>query len=145
MDKATLVDDRIAEARKLVEDLNQQGRMVVSAAYWIDAFEDDGRWYLHIISPTIDEVGFTQAHIALLAMIDSRRSIHVGRDEIVLKPPDSPPVVEILDFLRRYPASEAFRYKGVYLLGHFVEKAGIYPILLDGELAPLSSFEQTVP
>jgi hypothetical protein len=131
MDQATLVDDRIADARKLIDYLSRQGRLDVSAAYWMESLDDDDvRWYLHIISPTIDRIGLKEAYVALISTFNDHPDVPIVIEDINLKSPDNAVAAEVLDFLEHYPASEAFRLKGVYLKGHFVDRACIYPVKL---------------
>ena len=132
MDKESVVDDRIAGARELVNYLTQQGRLEVSAAYWMEVLDDDDRKRrLHIITPYVDEVGLRDAYVALIHTFRDHPDIPFYIEDVALKSPEDRAVVEILDFLRHYPLSEAYRLKGVYIKGRYVERAGIYPVMLD--------------
>ena len=132
MDQETLVINRIDEARKLIDRLAQDQDFLVTDAYWMEDLEFDG-WTLHIASPKIDEIGIAGGYGVVTLALENRPEIHVDIDEVRPERTDTPAVIEVRAFLRSYPATEAFRLKGVFLKGHFVQRAYIYPVLLDGK------------
>jgi hypothetical protein len=130
MGKTALVNQRIEEGRKLVDCLTREGRLQVLAAYWIYDM-DDQEWSLHIASPTFDNSVRKHPYLPIIDTLREHPEIDLEDERIWPAPTDDRKVVEILDFLRNYPAAEAFQLRGVYHKGRWVETSCIYPIKLD--------------
>ncbi len=130
MGKTTLVDQRIEEARKLIDLLDREGRVTVLAAYWIDDIADR-EWTFHVVTPTAEEQGPNDPFRLINGTLREHPEIDLDDAKIWTRPPDDRKVVEILNHLRNYPAAEAFRYRGVGFKGRWVESSYIYPIKLD--------------
>ena len=130
MGKTSLVDHRIEEGLKLVDCLAREGRLDVSAAYWIEDL-DDQEWTLSIVSPAFDEPRTEYPYRAINEVLRKHPEIDLDSREIWPKSTDDRKVLEIIDFLRNYPASEAFRMGGAFLKGRWVEASYVYPIKLD--------------
>ena len=137
MDQATLVIDRLAEARKLIECLASDQDAPVSAAYWLESLEDD-EWTLHLVSPKFDRAGGTVGYLEVISALRDPPKIQLRADDVRPEPTGDPVVVEVLEFLRAYPVAETFRLKGVFLKGHFVQRAYIFPVKLDDQMAPMA-------
>ena len=136
MDQETLVINRFVEARKLLDFLAEEQQLVASDAFWMDSLEEN-KWTLYIASPKINEIGITEGYGALLLTLRDHPEIHLDVDDILPRSTDDPTILEVLDAIRRAPAIELFfRLGGVFLKGHFVQRAYIYPVQLDGKEWP---------
>jgi hypothetical protein len=135
VDQETLVINRIDEARKLLDSLSEEQPLVVSDAFWMDSLEDD-KWTLYIASPKIEEIGITGGYSALILTLKAHPEIQLDVDDILPRSTDDPTVVEVLNAIRRCSAIEAFQLGGVFLKGHFVQRAYIYPVRVDGQTWP---------
>jgi hypothetical protein len=130
MGKTTLVDHRIEEGRKLVDLLTREGRLEVTAAYWIMDLADQ-EWTFPIVTPTYEEQGEKDPRRVINSTLREHPEIDLDSGDIRPRPPEDRKVVEIVNYLRNYPAAEAFRLGGVGLKGRWVETSYIYPIKLD--------------
>jgi hypothetical protein len=58
MDQGTLVEMEIQEGKRLIDHLVEEGVPVTGAA-WLKE-EENGRWYLYIVTPLVTEEGGTR-------------------------------------------------------------------------------------
>jgi hypothetical protein len=136
--KTKLVDHRIEEGRKLVDLLTREGRLEVTAAYWIEDIADR-EWTFPIVTPTYEEQGEKNPRRVINDALREHPEIDLDSGDIRPRPPEDRKVVEIVNHLRNYPADEAFRYRGVGFHGRWVESSYIYPIKLDDMMVSPSS------
>jgi hypothetical protein len=134
MDRETLVNHRIQEARNFIELLTNDQQFVFSSAYLMEDLEDD-EWTLNIVSPIIDAVGFKGGYGAFRRVFEAHPEIDLERSKVRPHRTDDPVATEAIDFIRCYPAAEAFRLGAVFLKGHFIQMAYLYPMVLDGKTA----------
>src|SRR5947209_16263480 len=102
MDTTTLVEKRIDDGWKLVEELSQRG-FEVTAAFWLQA-SDNGKWYFYLVSPVVDAQGIREAYRQLHAPVQALpQPLCIDPLEIHLIGPSHPIVKDVLAIHRRAP------------------------------------------
>jgi hypothetical protein len=130
MDTAPLVEDEIADGRKLIEQLVSDG-FDVTVAFWIRfQFEEDGPWF-YIVSKIVDQEGLHPAYRAI------HQALHripapwgpwtsvTAMGELKLVGVNDPLAKAVMAFHDRYPGRNRFRRPD--LANHRVEEIYIYP------------------
>jgi hypothetical protein len=129
MDTDTLVENRIEDGRRLIENLPQHG-FEVSAAFWLKASED-GKWSFYIISPVVDRDGLTKAYRQLHPRVRTMpQALGIDPLEIKLIGSKDPVARDVLAIVGRAPAPlvSPIRWGGNQLGNVIVEGAYIYPM-----------------
>lgn len=126
MDQITLVENRIDDGAKLIEELEKAG-IDVTAACWIKT-DDDEQWYLYVASPIVDNEGavaaYRQVHTIIRQMPEP---FWIDPFEVKLLGASDPIAEAVLKLHEKYPARIATRYKQPTLGGVSIEAAYIYP------------------
>ena len=125
MDKTLLVVDRIEEGSRLIHSLSH-GRLEVSAAFWLYS-TDDENWSLHIVSPTIDQIGLRDSYVAIIHAIRALPDAQIEADDVTLLRTNDPLSVAMLEYLRRHPSASLTRVWGTFIGDIFIDQAYIYP------------------
>jgi len=131
MDQATLVKERITGGSKLLTKLRDRGFEVVAAS-WAKT-DDDGQWYLYLVSPRVDSDGRSAAYEAVLdtlATMDAQWADafeRVGPLEVKILRPNQPLARALLEHYRRFPDSTPTWYRGAVLGSVSIDGAYIYP------------------
>jgi hypothetical protein len=129
MDTDTLVEDRIRDGRKLVEELARQG-FDLTAALWLQA-SDDGKWRFYIVSSMVDDDGLTKAYRKLHPLVRAMpQPFWIDPLEIRLIGPTNPIAQDALAIHRRAPGPQVspLRWGGTKLGNLIIEGAYLYPL-----------------
>src|SRR5262245_29720675 len=129
MDTESLVEELVNGGQKLVEEVSQSG-LLVTAAFWLEASEDD-RWYFYIVSPVVDDEGLAQAYRRLHPLIRRvREPLGIDPMEIRLIGPSNPIAKDVLAIHGRAPSPHVspIRWGGKRLGNVSVEGAYLYPL-----------------
>src|SRR5947209_11512880 len=129
MDTELLVDSLIDDGQKLVEEVSQCG-LPVTAAFWLEASEDD-RWYFYIVSPVVDDEGLAQAYRRLHPLVRRvRQPSGIDPLEIKLIGPSNPIAQDVLAIHHSAPGPRVspIRWGGKRLGNVSVEGAYLYPL-----------------
>jgi hypothetical protein len=122
MDTATLVDERIDEGKRLLDQLRGSG-FDVAVAFWA-LTSWDGLWFLYIASPLVDTAGLAEAYRKVLGELSRSQVRWVSSSDIKLIGSANPIALDAIayqgDALRT-------RYEGRKLGSLIVEEAYIYP------------------
>jgi hypothetical protein len=100
MDTGSLVENRIADGRYLLEKLGGAG-FDVSAAAWVQTANDE-KWGLYVVSKAVDELGLSAAYGATRTILGQARDPRIPRESLHLVYPDSPLGRELVERQRRY-------------------------------------------
>src|SRR5438876_563003 len=125
MDTDILVDNRIANGRRLAAELVRDG-LDVTAVGWIKPSEED-RWLLYIASKAVDEKGPLPAYRAVHAALQRLPGPSVSLMEVKLIGADHPITKDMLEIQRCQPSSIPTRFRGGQFGGVAVDDAYIYP------------------
>ena len=128
MDTETLVENRIDEGQKLIEELAKSG-FEVSAAFWLNASQD-GKWRFHVVSPVVDTAGIGEAYRQLHPLVWSRpQTGSIDPLAVRLVGPSDAVARDVLDALSRAPGPRGspIRWRGRVLGNVIVEGAYLYP------------------
>ncbi len=129
MDTDTLVENRIDDGQKLVEEL-PQGGFEVAAAFWLKASED-GKWRFYIVSPIVDAEGINKAYRRLHPLVRKRpEPFWIDPLEIKLIGPSNPIARDVIDIYGRIsgPRVCPIRWGGKKLGNVIIEEAYLYPL-----------------
>ncbi len=126
MDQITLVENRIDDGTKLIEELEKAG-IPVTAACWIKT-DDDEQWYLYVASPIVDDQGPVAAYRRVHSIIRQMPGgFWIDPFEVRLLGANDPVAQAVLESDEKHPARIATRYKRPTLGGISIEAAYIYP------------------
>ena len=122
MDTATLVDHRIDDGNRFIDEL-RQSNFDVSAAFWALTSEE-GLWYLYIASPVVDTDGLSAAFRKVYSVLAQSQVRWVSRSDIKLIGNDNPIAKDAIAY-----RAEKLRtiFHGRMLGNLTVEEAVIYP------------------
>jgi len=129
MDTDTLVEKRIDDGRKLVDELAQSG-FKATAAFWLKA-SDDGKWNFYLVSPVVDAGGLGKAYRLLHPLVRARpQPIWIDPLEIKLIGPSNPSAREVLSIHSRIrgPHVSPLSWGGTKLGNMSIEGAYLYPL-----------------
>jgi hypothetical protein len=129
MDTESPVKDVIDDGQRLVEEVSQGG-FPVTAAFWLQASEDD-RWYFYVVSPVVDDEGLARAYRRLHPLVRRMpQPFEIDPLEIKLIGPSNPIAQEVLAIHRRAPGPRLspLRWGGQRLGNVSVEDAYLYPL-----------------
>jgi len=129
MDTDTLVEDRIDDGQKLVEELRQRG-FNVAAAFWLKASEN-GKWHFYIVSPEVDAAGIINAYRQLHPLMRTvPQTFSINPLEVKLIGPSNPIARDVLAILSRAPGPRVspIRWNGIRLGNTSIEEAYLYPL-----------------
>jgi hypothetical protein len=126
MDTATLVDNQLEDGHKLISQL-VRNNFDVTASAWICPSEE-GRWYLYVVSRTVDEKGLAVAYREAYATLRSLTEISLSVSEVKLIGPANPIAADVLEIQRRHAIARVpIRYHGPQLGRIAIDEAYIYP------------------
>jgi hypothetical protein len=103
MAETILVNDRIAEGRKLLEYLVDKG-LEISGACW-GLSRDDGKWTFYIVCPNLETLGYRAAYMAVVMGMREIPDAEIVDEVTRLLRPDERIAKAILDYYERFPAS----------------------------------------
>src|SRR2546423_1873361 len=129
MDTDALVEKRLDDGRKLLDELLRRG-VDVTAACWLRASEND-KWYFYLVSPTVDAEGITEAYRKLHPLVWAMpRLSWIDPLKINLIGPSNPIARDVLAILGRSrgPRGGPVRWGGTRLGNQSVEEAYLYPL-----------------
>ena len=125
MDTDLLVDDRIDDGQRLIDQLTRE-EFEVLAAFWIRASED-GLWQLYIASPSIDPEKLGEAYRQVYAALRKLEPSSVSPSDLDLINGANPVARAVIEVRDRYPGKPPTRYHGKRLGNFSIEEAYIYP------------------
>lgn len=129
MDTDTLVDNRLADGWKVVEELPQRG-FEVTAAFWLQA-SVNGKWYFYVVSPLVETEGIAAAYGKLQPIIRAMpQPLWIDPLEINLIGPSNPIARDARAAHDRVVGPRAYpmRWNGKVLGNVSVEGAYLYPL-----------------
>lgn len=124
MAEETLVDRKVEDGQKLIQELRCKG-FDVSVAGWVQ--EESGLWYLYLGSKIVDDKGSFDAYKVLNQVLRQINNCGIDPFEIKLIGTEHPLSKEILDLHHRYPAPLHTLYRLHELGGMRIGEAHIYP------------------
>lgn len=128
MDQTALVDEQIADGKRLLDRLGEAG-FPVTAAGWVRESER-GRWYLYLASPVVEHQGIGAAYRRIHTLVRQMpQPFSIGPFEVKAVGPEEPIAEALLDLQRRHPGRSSFHYSGSQLGGVDIEGAYIYPVI----------------
>jgi hypothetical protein len=129
MDTDTLVENRIADGQKLVEELPQRG-FEVTAAFWLKSSEK-GKWYFYIASPVVEADGPARAYSHLHSLIRAMpQPFWIDPLEVRLLGANHPIARDVIAIHAGLPGPRLFpiRWGGKQLGGISIDGAYLYPL-----------------
>ena len=121
MDTDTLVESRIDDGRRLINQLVED-HFDVAAACWAKTAEE-GQWFLYIASRAVEGTGLAAAYKDAYRVIRSMPDIGAIKSEIKLIGTENP----IANDMQRYARESPTRYRGPRLGNVAIEEAYLYP------------------
>jgi hypothetical protein len=126
MDQTTLVDEQIADGKRLLDRFREAG-FPVTIAGWIWASER-GRWHLYVASPVVEDEGIGAAYLRIHALVRQMpQPFSIGPFDVKAIRPKAPLAEAMLDLHRRHPGRSFFPFGGSQFGGVEVEGVYIYP------------------
>jgi hypothetical protein len=125
VDQATLVEEQIDDARKLINQLVEEG-FDVKAAAWVKPTESD-EWLLYIVSKVVDEETLAAAYRALHPALQRLGMPWLPLASIKLIGVNNPIALDILDIQRHLPARIPARTRRPRLGEMAVDETYVYP------------------
>src|SRR5207249_9433931 len=114
MDTDTLVESRIDDGQKLVDELLRRG-FDVAAAFWFKATVNE-KWYFYIVSPLADSVGIMEAYRRLHPLVRAMpQPFGIDPLKITLIGPSDAIAQDVLAIQRRAPRAYGIRWGGKQL------------------------------
>jgi len=126
MDTNAMVEPLFDDGRRFVEQLLDDG-IVVLAAAWLKRTGED-RWQLYVATPLRDELGVIEAYGRVLGVFRQNEFPWLTDNEITLIGANSPVTREMVELLRRSPARIPFRARQPIIGGIPIDDAFIYPL-----------------
>src|SRR5262245_15616266 len=126
MDTVTLVDNRIEEGQRLLDQLEEKG-IAVRAACWVKPTDLD-RWVLYIATPIWDEKGPLEAYRKLTPVHQSLGNDWLTSSDVTLVGEKHPMVKDAQEILRRFPHRAPIQSPLSLLGGIPVEYVYVYPL-----------------
>ena len=126
MDQTPLVDEQIADGKRLLDRLREAG-FPVTAAGWVRETER-WRWHLYIVSPVVDEQGIGDAYLRIQMVVRQMpQPFSLGPFDIMAVEPHQPLAEAILDLQRRHPGRSWFHFGGSHIGVVEIEAVYLYP------------------
>jgi hypothetical protein len=122
MDTATLVDERIDEGERFLDEHRKTG-FDVAVAFWALTSEE-GLWFLYIASPVVDTAGLAEAYRRVYTEFSRSQARWINRSDIKLIGSKSPIARDAIAY---QSSSLPTRYGGRKLGNLIIEEAYIYP------------------
>jgi hypothetical protein len=128
MDQVALVEDQIADGKRLADQLARDG-FPMTAAFWLRTRED-GQWFLYLVSPVVDSEGHRGAYRRIydvMPQMSPPLSIHPFEVKVVR--PSSSVAEAVGKMVRRLVGKGGFYrgYDGDLPGGVSIEGAYLYP------------------
>ncbi len=101
MDTAVLVEKLIKDGRLLVDKLLKSGFNLI-AAFWIKPVDDE-RWYLYLISGSVDQIGLKAAYSAVGEQLQSIPDCWISPTQIKLIDERNKIALDVVRFLNLFP------------------------------------------
>jgi hypothetical protein len=127
VDQTTLVDEKVRDGKRLLDQFSETGFPVIAAG-WIRE-TDRYYWHLYVVSPVVDTEGKGPAYRRihpLLRQMPQPFSI-APLSEVKALGPHEPLAKAMLDLQRRYPGRSYFHFGGSQFGGVAVEVVYLYP------------------
>jgi hypothetical protein len=125
MDTGLLVEERIDDGQRLVDQLVRDGFEVL-VAFWVKTSEE-GVWHLYIASPAVNPNKVGEAFRTVFASLSKLPNSWVSPSEIKLVTGTSPVARAAVEIRDRYPGKSPTRFHGKRLGNLIIEEAYIYP------------------
>lgn len=127
MDQGTLVDEQIADGRRILERLKAEG-VPVTAAGWV-AESEGGPWFFYLVTPLVTEDGGKLAAYRRIGPVIRRTPVPLWVDPMEFKvvAPDSAVGKAIREIAGRRPGPVLTPYGSVRLGGLSIDGAYVYP------------------
>jgi hypothetical protein len=126
MDTYTLVANRIADGRRLI-DVLIQNEIPLTAVAWVKTSEE-GDWYLYIATARADKIGPARTYGEIYEALGSLRGTSISVSDVKLVSGDNPITKDILAIRERYPGTSPTRSRRNQLGQVAVEEVYIYPV-----------------
>jgi hypothetical protein len=125
MDQVSLVDRRIDDGQRLIEQLLRDN-FDVTVACWLKMSEEDW-WHLYIASKVVDERGPAEAYRALQSSLQQLSGTTISLTDVKLIGASHPIARDVLKIQKRYSGGAPIPFGGAQFGGIIVEEALIYP------------------
>jgi hypothetical protein len=136
MDQITLVDRRIDDGQRLIQQLVQDG-FPVTAAFWLRASEESW-WHLYIASKVVDDAGPAKAYRTVQTSLQKLVGTTMSLDDVKVIGASKPITRDVMKIAKRYSGRVPLRFGGAQLGNVSVEEALIYPPLPREKRVPIS-------
>ncbi len=126
MDQATLVEEEIADGKRVLVRFGEAGIPVTAAAWILEC--DTGRWYLYIVSPVVEGQGIRATYRRVLSVFDQLpQPLSFGPFKVRAFGPRESVAQAILDLQRRHPGRSFIHFGGSHLGEREIEAVYLYP------------------
>jgi hypothetical protein len=125
MDQETLVEHRIDDVPRLINQL-KQANFDVKAAFWLYTSETD-QWFLYLVSDVADKKGITAAYKLVHMALRRLTNVWINRFEVKLVSPTNPVAKAVTDLLSKQHSPVPTQVRGMNLGDVYLENAYIYP------------------
>jgi len=127
MDKGSLVEPQIADGKRLLDRLVEEG-IGVAAACWLKE-EESGYWYLYIATPLVNPDGATlEAYRRVNEVIRGMPSLYwLHPLDIKVIEPQNPIARTVQELHRRYPGASPVPFRESRIGDLNIEGAYVYP------------------
>jgi hypothetical protein len=127
VDQIALVTEQVADGRKLIERLAQEG-IEVSAAGWLRSEYDAGQWFFYIATP-IEDTDTMNSYRRLVAVVRTMPTpFWIDPMEIKLISPKNPIAKWMRGLHDKYPTKDVLHLMGGIGAPDDVEEAFVYPM-----------------
>ena len=133
MDTITLVENQIADGRKLINLLSQK-HIDVTAAAWIRTGEESA-WLLYIATDVVDEKGLLAAYREVCGVLRSMTDAWISTSEIKLIGRTNAITKDILSIRGQRTGNIPTRFHGSAIGGIGIEDVYIYSLFIPSRLS----------
>jgi hypothetical protein len=132
MDQTTLVDEQIANGKRLRERFAEAG-FPLAALAWVRETER-WNWQLYVVSPVVEDQGIHLAYRRIRELIQQTpQPLQLGPFDVMAVGPHEPLGEALVDLQRQHPGQSYFHFGGSQLNGVEVEAVYLYPPVAVGE------------
>jgi hypothetical protein len=126
MDQTPLVEEQIAEGKRLLEWLAEAGFPVTVAGWVRETQRWD--WHLYLVSPVVEDQGIRIALRRIRTLIQQMpQPLRLGRFDLMVVGSHKPLGEALVDLQRHHPGKSYFHFGGSQLNCVEVEAVYIYP------------------
>ncbi len=126
MDTIALVDEKIDDGQRLVDQLSEDG-IPFRAAFWAKLSDED-RWLFYLVTSLVDEKGTTEAYLQILPVLRSLGDFWITSFDFNLIGEKNQLAADVIKLMKRYPDRRTIHSPDVVIDFRSVEEIYIYPL-----------------